>query len=169
MVPFIFWFLISACVHYYNTDQPLETLTFLVYIGKGILNPMTVSKIYWFVYLILGMYTFAPILSKWIHNSKINEIEYFLIIWAAIMLIQFSGIHTIIPDYFRYFSGAIGYFIFMLIITFLIKITHISDQTNAIIGIPVFAIIIIIVTNVMIYIMSKIPFLKRFTGNTSIL
>lgn len=268
MVPFVFWMFIYAIFYYFVIDhKPLDVGNFLIYYLNGFLDPTSVCLLFWFVYMILGLYVFAPILSKWIHNSKIVEIEYFLVVWVIIMLLRFVGVDSIIPDYFRYFSGAIGYFVLgyyltikkskylesrrfgfllfmigslmgvigsivvpmftgtqtfmfmsvgditpnaclqaiglfimvkntdfnrlsdrtnslivllslesygfylshLLVVGLLNKLSIFSIENNALIVIPIFAIVVLIVTNLMIYIMSKIPFLKRFTGFKSIL
>lgn len=268
MVPFVFWMFVFAVFYYFIIDgHPFDIVNFIIYYLNGFLDPTKICLLFWFVYMILGLYIFAPILSKWIQNSRISEIEYFLIVWAIIMLIQFSQLHTIIPDYFRYFSGAIGYFVLgyyltikdsrylrsrkfglllfvigslmgfigtvaapmitgsqtfifmsvgditpnaclqsiglfivikntdfkrlsdrtnslavlvslesygfylahLFVIGILKKLPIFSIENNALIVIPVFAIVVLIVTNIMIYIMSKLPILNKFTGFKSIL
>ena len=112
VVPFVFWMFVYAVFYYFLVDKnPLNIVGFITYFINGFLDPTSVCLLFWFVYMILGLYILAPILSKWIQNAKTFEIEYFLIIWAIVMMIHFSGIHTIIYDYLRYFSGAVGYFV----------------------------------------------------------
>ena len=61
--------------------------------------------------MILGLYILSPILSRWIQNAPIKEIEYFILIWIICSTLQFLEIDSILIDYFRYFTGAIGYFV----------------------------------------------------------
>ncbi|MDR2966480.1 MAG: hypothetical protein LBU74_00830 [Methanobacteriaceae archaeon] len=60
--------------------------------------------------MILTVYLFVPILNKWIKNSSIHKIEYFLIIWIITrFLITFA-----IPGFslnLTYFAGPIGFVI----------------------------------------------------------
>lgn len=268
MVPFVFWMFVYAIFYYFLINRnPFNIGNFLLYYLNGFLDPTSICLLFWFVYMILGLYMIAPILSKWIQNSNIGDIEYFLIIFGIILLIQFSGINTIIPDYFRYFSGAIGYFILgyyltikdskylrsrkfglilfiigtligfigtigvswatgsqtfmfmpvgditpnaclqamglfiiikntnfkklsnkinslavlislesygfylthILVIGVLKKLSIFSINNNALIVIPVFAFVVLVCANIMIYILSKIPIFNRFTGFKSIL
>lgn len=66
----------------------------------------------WFVYMIIGLYLFVPIISKWIKNTNENEIVYYLLIWGFWMLMEQP-----IMSYFKidfhliHFSGYLGYFI----------------------------------------------------------
>ncbi len=270
-VPFVFWMFIYAIFYYFMIDGKTSILGFVGYFFHGFLDPTSICLLFWFVYMILGLYIFAPILSKWICNSKFEEIEYFLVIWAIVMVIhtimELTGYSTIIYDYLRYFSGAIGYFVMgyylafkkskylesrkfgfllfaigtfmtfactvivpyftgaqtfvfmsigditpnaclqaiglfiivkntnfkklsdrvnsiavllslesygfylshLLVIGLLKKLPIFSLEYNALIVIPVFAIVVLVVVNFMIYVMSKIPFFKKFTGFKSIL
>ena len=77
----------------------------------GFLNPTNISIQFWYVYMILGLYIFSPILSRWIQNAPIKEIEYLILIWILISIFQFFDMDSILLDYLRYFTGAIGYFV----------------------------------------------------------
>ncbi len=270
-VPFVFWMFVYAIFYYFLADCQRDILGFVLYFFNGFLDPTNISLLFWFVYMILGLYVFAPILSKWIQNSSFKEIEYFLFIWVIVMIIHFitslTGFKTIIYDYLRYFSGAIGYFVLgyylafkdskylrsrkfglflfvlgtllafigtvaityfsgtqtfifmsigdivptvclqsiglfiivrntnfkrlsnkinniivflsiasygfylshLIIIGILKNLSIFSIDNNALLVIPVFSIAVLIITNVLLYIMSKIPFFKKFTGFKSIL
>ena len=109
-IPFAFWLVVYAIVKLalFGDLNPLHLFEFIL---GGFLNPTEVSIQFWFVYMIIGLYLFSPILSKWIQNSSLKEIEYFLLVWVFISILQFLDINTIINDYFRYFTGTIGYFV----------------------------------------------------------
>ena len=64
----------------------------------------------WFVYTLLGIYLFIPIISKWIRNSNNDEILYFLILWFITVLLTypFLSIFKTSID-FSNFSGYLGY------------------------------------------------------------
>ena len=114
LIPFVFWLIIYAIVKVVVKGELgsgwniIDLITFTL---QGFLNPTIVSVQFWYVYMILGLYILSPILSKWIQNTSIKEIEYFLGIWIIISIIQFLNVDTILIDYFRYFTGAIGYFV----------------------------------------------------------
>lgn len=114
LLPFIFWLLVYAFIKVViiNDLGPSWNLYDLIaYIFRGFLDPTIISVQFWYVYMIFGLYLLSPILSRWIQNAPIKEIEYFLMIWVCICIIQFSNVNTILVDYLRYFTGAIGYFI----------------------------------------------------------
>lgn len=270
-VPFVFWMFVYAVFYYFLVNGHSDVLGFALYFFNGFLDPTKICLLFWFVYMILGLYVFAPILSKWIQNSSFKEIEYFLAVWVIVIIIHFitslTGFSTIIYDYLRYFSGAIGYFVLgyylafkdskylksrkfglflfilgtlltfigtvavtyitgaqtfvfmsvgditptvclqavglfiivkntnfkrfsdkvnsvavllsvesygfylshLLVIGFLKRLSIFSINNNALVVIPVFSIVVLVITNILIYIMSKIPFFKKFTGFKSIL
>lgn len=66
----------------------------------------------WYVYMIIGIYLFVPILNKWIRNATEKEILYFISIWILTIffsqpIIQRAKINI---DAI-YFSGYIGYLV----------------------------------------------------------
>lgn len=114
LVPFLFWFIIYVIIKVVFTDVlgPSWTIiNFLSYLFSGFLNPLNVSVQFWYVYMILGLYLMSPIISKWIQNAKVVDIEYFLLLWVLVSFLRFMNVDTIIVDYLRYFSGSIGYFV----------------------------------------------------------
>lgn len=110
-VPFAFWLVVYGIIKFFLLGNSFDIVALISYILFGFLNPTDISIQFWFVYMIIGLYLFAPIISKWIQNSSMMEIEYFLAIWVFVSIFQFLDVNTIISDYFRYFTGAIGYFI----------------------------------------------------------
>lgn len=48
------------------------------------------SATYWFFWMMLGVYLIMPILNKWIKNSDLVELEYFLIIWIITVILDYS-------------------------------------------------------------------------------
>lgn len=114
MIPFIFWFIVYSIIKVMLKGAlgPSWTIIdYIHYLFNGFLNPLNVSIQFWYVYMILGLYLFSPVLSKWIQNANISDIEYFLLIWVLVSILQFSNVDTVITDYLRYFTGSLGYFI----------------------------------------------------------
>lgn len=115
LIPFVFWVFVNVVYLYFFKYGNSDILGFILYYLNGLLNAGDIN-VYWFCYMILGLYLLAPCVSKWINNSKVKEIEYFLGIWVIVMLINFiqiiTGYHTMLYDYLIYFSGGIGLFIF---------------------------------------------------------
>lgn len=114
VIPFVFWLVVYVVVKFVFTNKlgdSLNLFDLISFIVKGFLNPTIASVQFWYVYMILGLYMLSPILSRWIQNAPIKEIEYFLVVWAILTFIQFLNIDTLLLDYFSYFLGTIGYFV----------------------------------------------------------
>ena len=114
LLPFIFWLIVYAIIKIIfkqSLGPNWQILDVFKYIFKGFLDPTIISVQFWYVYMILGLYILSPLLSRWIQNAPMREIEYILIVWAILSIFQFFNIDSILFDYFRYFTGAIGYFI----------------------------------------------------------
>lgn len=72
----------------------------------------------WFIYVLLGLYLFAPIISPWIAKAGKQQFHYFLGLWAFTLFLPY--LQLLWPnilgkcswnDYpaFHYFSGYLGY------------------------------------------------------------
>ncbi|MFV8335297.1 acyltransferase [Flavobacterium sp. RSP29] len=65
---------------------------------------------FWYVYMLIGIYLFLPIIGKWILNASEKEIRFFLIIWVLTNFFKQSYLSNYIPDIgLTYFVGYIGY------------------------------------------------------------
>lgn len=66
----------------------------------------------WFVYMILGIYLFLPIINSWIMNSEINDLLYYLLLWVLTLFIALP-FKTVLGFNIGlyYFSGYLGYLI----------------------------------------------------------
>ena len=62
---------------------------------------------YWFFWTIFGTYLIMPIINKWICNSSMKEVEYFLVIWAVTCIFTYT-LYTDFPIDLTYFTGPIG-------------------------------------------------------------
>jgi surface polysaccharide O-acyltransferase-like enzyme len=66
----------------------------------------------WYIYMIMGIYLFIPILSKWVQNCNEKEILYFLTIWLISLLFDQPLLEKYKIDIdFTYFSDFIGYLV----------------------------------------------------------
>ena len=114
LIPFILWNFIYIFfkINFQNVLGDNYTLSaVLAFIGKAFLDPTIVAIQFWFIYMIVGLYLVAPIISKWIKNSNDREVEYFLVIWLITLLLGFFSVSFLLEKYLIYFSGFIGYFI----------------------------------------------------------
>lgn len=66
----------------------------------------------WYVYMIIGIYLFIPIIGRWIRSCREKEILYFLLIWLLSITLNLPLIIKIKPAVdLTYFSGFIGYLV----------------------------------------------------------
>jgi surface polysaccharide O-acyltransferase-like enzyme len=87
----------------------------------------------WYVYMLIGLYLFAPIISPWVATTNRKGLEFYLAIWALSLCLPY--IHLIFPNVLGecnwnrtpllyYFSGFLGY---MLLAVYIKR--YMSDKT----------------------------------------
>lgn len=115
-VPFFLWTIIFMLWgNYFGIISAEKTKFEVVDILKKILmGGAGGSGHLWFVYMLLGLYLFSPVISRWITQATSQEIKFFLIMWFIACTIypyfeKFLGIK--INFEIRYFSGYVGYFV----------------------------------------------------------
>jgi surface polysaccharide O-acyltransferase-like enzyme len=108
LYPFLFWSFILFLGNIF-LNRPLSQNHIITSFFADFLNN-EINNVYWYVYMLVGLYLIAPIISIWTINCKRNNIAYFLIIWIFTL---FSRSLPILENSFdlSYFSGFIGYFI----------------------------------------------------------
>jgi surface polysaccharide O-acyltransferase-like enzyme len=128
--PFAFWALMHIIMNLALRIQSGEVHNF-----KGALANIAVkisggiAYHYWYVYLIIGIYLFLPIIGKWIRNSTEKEIQYFLLLWIITVLLEqtvFAGFRYFTQITY-YFSGSLGFVVlgyYLTKYTFLPAITR---------------------------------------------
>lgn len=107
LFPFIFWSLIYLSLKINYDLQLKEIISF----STKQLRSGTQYHL-WYIYMLIGLYLFIPILSKWSVNATKKEMIYFLGICLFLMFLNlplFNQLFTRID--FRYFSGYIGYLV----------------------------------------------------------
>ncbi len=74
----------------------------------------------WYIYMLLGLYLLAPILSPWVASASEREMRYALILWLIASCLPY--IHLFVPEIWGecywnptpmlyYFTGFVGYFV----------------------------------------------------------
>lgn len=109
VIPLIAWSLIYIIFRKYELHQDINIFKQFIYSFNG--------KVYyhlWFLYTILGIYLFLPILKVFIKNSSQSLQIYFLVLWAiSVSLIPlintFSGLY--IKSYMPMMAGYMGYLV----------------------------------------------------------
>lgn len=114
LYPFLFW---SAVYVFYfqHTTNPVvlgqHLLLLAVNFSAGHL---------WFIYMLLGLYAFAPVISPWLREATAQEERWFLMAWAVTLLLPFGRLYY--PEVWGeafwnhiggayYFTGYLGYFV----------------------------------------------------------
>lgn len=86
--PFLFWSLITILVSLINGKSTIqESIHKILFIG---ISP--VHGVYWFVYVIIGLYLLIPIISPWIKNASKIEMRFVLMLWGITLLLPFLNI-----------------------------------------------------------------------------
>jgi len=113
VVPFVFWSFIYIIRSVYENVQDGVHYTF-----EGLAREVFVmfrdgSSIHlWYVYMIIGLYLFIPILGKWVRHSNGKERLYFLVVWLMVMLLDQPYAEKIKPAIdFGCFAGFGGYLV----------------------------------------------------------
>lgn len=113
LTPFLFWLFIYYIkyVFFEHTITVNNAYDFIMQFVNCVLNPDILSIEFWYIAMIIGFYLMLPILYKWIKNTNEKEIEYFLVIWLIVLLLNFFKTQFLLLDYVNLFAGHLGYFI----------------------------------------------------------
>ena len=138
LIPFLVWSCIYAVVPFLlGTDTAKKML---INIATIPVNLNWNAGHLWFVYMLIGIYLFIPIISPWVQTASQNFKLFFLAIWAFTLFLPF--IRTIFPDVLgevpwnkyssvHYFSGYIGY---LILGHYIKEYVRLSKYARAIIG-----------------------------------
>jgi surface polysaccharide O-acyltransferase-like enzyme len=109
--PFIFWSFVYFFLN--NSDFLLNRFEFVTFLEKLTRSFLYGSKYHlWFVYALIGMYLFVPILRNWIKNSPVSYMQYFLLIWLFSNLYRIPNMETYLPKVdMSNFSGFLGFMV----------------------------------------------------------
>lgn len=117
IMPFVFWVVVLSSIivlfyYFYPTeifsyfpDFGLGTVTQFIY--KAFVGDTVWFIPYWFFWMILGTYLIMPIFNKWIANTSMKDVEYFLVLWAVTCLFKYTLSIDILVN-LTYFTGPIG-------------------------------------------------------------
>ncbi|TDO21981.1 acyltransferase [Pedobacter duraquae] len=113
VLPFLFWSIAYVSFDFVLKIKHGEHLTIGSTI-KFIFNQYRMGTYYhlWFVYMLIGLYLFIPILGKWVRKSTKMELVYFLIIWIYTLIFTYPFLSWLkINIETGYFGGFIGYMV----------------------------------------------------------
>lgn len=110
--PFLFWSLIYIGYSWYNGD-----LTFTLNACANtriILHQFKYGAYYhlWYVYMLIGLYLFMPVISRFVRHATEKELRYFLLVWLVVITFGQPYLSRFQPQVdVRYFGGYIGYLV----------------------------------------------------------
>jgi surface polysaccharide O-acyltransferase-like enzyme len=113
VVPFLFWSLIYVWYSWYNEEITFGNDAWANI--KQVLHLLKYGSSYhlWYVYMLIGLYFFIPVIGKFVRNASENEILYFLIVWFVVMLVTQPYLVRFNPSVdMHYFAGFAGYLVF---------------------------------------------------------
>ncbi|WP_295673082.1 acyltransferase family protein [uncultured Mucilaginibacter sp.] len=155
VVPFLFWSLIYVWYSWYN-----EEITFGADAWaniKQVLHLLKTGSSYhlWYVYMLIGLYFFIPVIGKFVRNASEKELIYFLAVWFGVMLITQPYLSRYNPSVdMHYFAGFAGYLVlgyylankdfnikylrFWMLLLFLFSIALIAIGSRLLISYPIY-------------------------------
>lgn len=117
-VPFVIWCMLYAIYKVFMgqtswTEAGVNILHIPVNFGTDVGH-------LWYIYMLIGLYLFAPIISPWVASASRKGMEFYLVIWAITLCVPY--IHVVFPailgecywnqtPLLYYFSGFLGYMI----------------------------------------------------------
>ncbi|GAB6120607.1 acyltransferase [Dysgonomonas termitidis] len=116
LIPFIIWCILYALYAFAMGKTDMEGI--FVSIAKIPVNYGVEVGHLWYIYMLIGLYLFFPVISPWLNNASRNGLHFYLIIWAITLLLPY--IHQVFPEvlgecYWNptsllyYFTGFLGF------------------------------------------------------------
>lgn len=110
--PFLFWSLIYIGYSWYNEDVAFTNDAWAnIHI---IFHQLKYGAYYhlWYVYMLIGLYLFMPVISKFVRNAAEKEVLYFLLVWFVVISFSQPYLSRFQPQIdINYFSGYLGYLV----------------------------------------------------------
>jgi surface polysaccharide O-acyltransferase-like enzyme len=143
VTPFLFWSLVYVAYSWYNEELVFGTNTRTNV--KLVLHQLKYGSSYhlWYVYMLIGLYFFIPVLSLFVRNASKSMLQYFLIMWLIVMLIAQPYFSRFDPQVdMHYFAGYAGYLVLGHYLTFNVSYRKYLRTVMLVIFMVVLAIIV---------------------------
>ena len=101
LIPFLFWSVVTIVIRILFDNQAANLPSIFLIFVNG----------YWYVWMILGVYLFIPIINSFIREYGMKGIEYFLVIWAFVMFLNTIGQYPFYKLELTNFAGYLGYLV----------------------------------------------------------
>lgn len=111
--PMVFWSLFFIGVKYLQGNFTSQEA-----VGKVLRIPFGPQiGVYWFIYVIFGIYMLTPIMSVWLNRCSKKDLEIYLMIWGITLFLpylniidsRFMDLISYVGGYLYYFYGFIGF------------------------------------------------------------
>jgi len=112
VMPFLFWSLVYIWYSWYNEEITFGSDAWVNI--KQVLHLLKYGSSYhlWYVYMLIGLYFFIPVIGKYVRHASEKEILYFLIVWFVVMTITQPYLERYNPAVdMHYFAGYAGYLV----------------------------------------------------------
>lgn len=143
VTPFLFWSLVYVGYSWYNEEISFDGDTWSN--TKLVLHQLKYGSSYhlWYVYMLIGIYLFIPVIGRFIRNATAAEIRYFLLIWLVVMLFSQPYLSRFKPQLeLRYFEGYLGY----LVLGYYLSICIVTQKHIRALTLAAFVLTVIITT-----------------------
>lgn len=143
VIPFVFWSMMLPVLYFLYVNSGIKIISPNIIAEDHTLG-MTLQKLYtfvfnfnydtiplWYVYMLIGLYLFMPILGGWLKQASKRDIQWFLRIWIISMCLPYLQMLAPLLGYtgnygnmgllgvcdwnpygmFYYFSGFLGYLV----------------------------------------------------------
>ena len=110
--PFLLWSLIYIAYTWYDEEIAFSDSFWVNF--HTVLHQVKYGAYYhlWYVYMLIGLYLFIPIISKFVRNASEKEIRYFLLAWFVVMIFSQPYLSRFAPLIdVHYFIGYAGYLV----------------------------------------------------------
>ena len=109
LIPFIFWSVIYFLWRIYWENISLEKEHLMEFLKISIRKGSSYHL--WYLYMIIGLYFFIPIVKPWIQNANKKEIKFFLLLWMVTLILPLFTASYFPQIELIYFSKYVGYLI----------------------------------------------------------
>ncbi len=114
-IPLLAWSIVYAITHWLLDGKSLGDV--LITLARAPFQQ--ISAHLWFVYSLVGLYLFSPIISPWLRQATKSDLRYYLLFWCITLTLPYMNkfipnvynINGAITSTFFQFSGFLGYYL----------------------------------------------------------
>ena len=109
IIPLLFWSIIYFGWRIHWEEISLDRISLIKYTENSIIRGASYHL--WYLYMIIGLYLFIPIIKPFVQKAKKRELEFFLGIWLLTLLLTYIPNKPYPNIELMYFSNYLGYLI----------------------------------------------------------